>query len=1066
MLFTNKIDRNLIIKNKKNVFKHVVRELYLRNDIPCLSECCPLSQKCHEKVNNISFTSLLQNDCTYLIPDINTIELYLELFEHENLNNIIISQTVFENIKQDKQRIVRKLLKTPLKHCIYFNNEMFIETYLERMKNETREHRNMREIINVGKWYSNHLNGKIPIIILSEENLDEFDIDDKNIIVMNMEKYISHFWENDEIYTLFQSLKEAIMDSKLHENELITKGMCPSTKFTEHLDVSVLEAGVKSGRYYKGTLYVSSNNTENAYLQGCNILDPEHQMEITNGDNDILIVGQVNRNRAIDGDVVAVELLPVSEWEVKHKKKNNINKIQNQNMNIDEERRPTGKVVGIFARNWRTYVSTIQVPESGYFNGSHFLTCPLELKIPKIRIKYSNAERIKDVRISVRIDNWPIDSKYPNGHYVSIVGPLNDVNTEITSILVEHGLNFNPKFNDSILKNLPIDTPENPWKPDENEIKMRRDLRNKVICSIDPPGCQDIDDTLSFERLDDGTFELGVHIADPSFFIPEDSPLDVEARERATTVYLADRRFDMLPKVLSERVCSIRENEDRYTVSAIFKMDENANILDTWFGRTVIRSTAELAYEQAQKIIDGEKNIPGISEELRQKLRPSLVNLTKFSRIIRERRIAKGGLELESLEVKFKFSEGKITDILQKQVLEVHKVVEECMILANAAVGEQLYKSFPNSALLRKHPFPVKSHFSKLIKSAQMMGYEINIDSNYQLAQSLNEVEKKDKVEGTILKLLATRAMSEATYVSTGVDKDLSHYGLALEYYTHFTSPIRRYADMIVHRQLLNSLIKDDKNENNENNDNKEQKNHNKKLYTTTTIDNQKLINICENINIKNRESKYAQFDSTELFQALYIEQESKIRPVKNIAIITEILPNGNGFMGLCLRFGLKAPLYLKGTNNEMKIPQSIITKKPEDARNYLSGGDIDFDNEKIIVNHPQLKKPVEFSLFDKVEVLLETDESRNHRNSVVMTLIQKVNTNIIAPQIRIEPQELLKKNSENNQDDQDSSSYITDKPIEINKENKIYKSKENTIYQILEKFNELTINSYSNIKI
>ncbi|KAG4084206.1 hypothetical protein H8356DRAFT_1745259 [Neocallimastix lanati (nom. inval.)] len=348
MLFTNKIDRNLIIKNKKNVFKHVVRELYLRNDIPCLSECCPLSQKCHEKVNNISFTSLLQNDCMYLIPDINTIELYLELFEHENLNNIIISQTVFENIKQDKQRIVRKLLKTPLKHCIYFNNEIYCLINLLLL-----------EIINVGKWYSNHLNGKIPIIILSEENLDEFDIDDKNIIVMNMEKYISHFWENDEIYTLFQSLKEAIMDSKLHENELITKGMCPSTKFTEHLDVSVLEAGVKSGRYYKGTLYVSSNNTENAYLQG------------------------FNRNRAIDGDVVAVELLPVSEWEVKHKKKNNINEIQNQNMNIDEERRPTGKVVGIFARNWRTYVSTIQVPESGYFNGSHFLTCPLELKIPK-----------------------------------------------------------------------------------------------------------------------------------------------------------------------------------------------------------------------------------------------------------------------------------------------------------------------------------------------------------------------------------------------------------------------------------------------------------------------------------------------------------------------------------------------------------------------------------------------------------------------------------------------------------------------------------------------------------
>jgi len=422
---------------------------------------------------------------------------------------------------------------------------------------------------------------------------------------------------------------------------------------------------------------------------------------------------------------------------------------------------------------------------------------------------------------------------------------------------------------------------------------------------------------------------------------------------------------------------------------------------------------------------------------------------------------------LESLEVKFKFADGKITDILQKQVLEVHKVVEECMILANAAVGEQLYKSFPNSALLRKHPFPVKSHFSKLIKSAQMMGYEVNIDSNYQLAKSLNDIEEKDKVAGTILKLLATRAMSEATYVSTGIDKDLNHYGLALEYYTHFTSPIRRYADMIVHRQLMNSLIQkeEDNQEENENGDIivKNEENKPKKLYTTTTIDNQKLINICENINLKNRESKYAQFDSTELFQALYIEQESKIRPVKNIAIITEILPNGNGFMGLCLRFGLKAPLYLKGSNGEMKIPESIITKKPEDAHTYLSGGNIDFDSEKIIIEHPQLNKSVEFSLFDKVEVLLETDESRSHRNSVVMSLIQKVNTNVIAPQVRIDPQELMK-DAEAEQDNNDG--YITDKPIEINKENKIYQSKENSIYQILEKFNELTINSYSNVKI
>lgn len=234
------------------------------------------------------------------------------------------------------------------------------------------------------------------------------------------------------------------------------------------------------------------------------------------------------------------------------------------------------------------------------------------------------------------------------------------------------------------------------------------------------------------------------------------------------------------------------------------------------------------------------------------------------------------------------------------------------------------------------------------------------------------------------------------------------------------------------------------------------------KVFTTTTTDGQKLDNICENINIKNRESKYAQFDSTELFQALYIQQESKIAPVKNIALITEILPNGNGFMGLCLRFGLKAPLYLRGVNDELKIPESILTKRSEDAHNYLSGGSLDYTVDKITINHSSLKKPVEFTLFDKVEVLLEVDESRNHRNSVVMTLIQKLNTNVIAPQVKIATKEMME-SVFNGMDQEGQTGDLPQNHQEQEKEQQLYGSKKKSLYNVIEKFKSLSINAYSN---
>ncbi|KAL4701630.1 hypothetical protein H8959_015634, partial [Pygathrix nigripes] len=282
--------------------------------------------------------------------------------------------------------------------------------------------------------------------------------------------------------------------------------------------------------------------------------------------SDILVHGMKARNRSIHGDVVVVELLPKNEW-----KGRTVALCENDcdDKALGEspsEPMPTGRVVGILQKNWRDYVVTFPSKEEVQSQGKNaqkILVTPWDYRIPKIRISTQQAEALQDFRVVVRIDSWESTSVYPNGHFVRVLGRIGDLEGEIATILVENSVSVIP-FSEAQMCEMPVNTPENPWKVSREEEQKRKDLRKShLVFSIDPKGCEDVDDTLSIRTLNNGNLELGVHIADVTHFVAPNSYIDIEARTRATTYYLADRRYDMLPSVLSADLCSLLGGVDR-----------------------------------------------------------------------------------------------------------------------------------------------------------------------------------------------------------------------------------------------------------------------------------------------------------------------------------------------------------------------------------------------------------------------------------------------------------------------------------------------------------------------
>ena len=394
----------------------------------------------------------------------------------------------------------------------------------------------------------------------------------------------------------------------------------------------------------------------------------------------------------------------------------------------------------------------------------------------------------KDKAIA-RIVDWPEDAKNPIGEITHVLGKQGENNAEMNAILADYGF--------------PLAFPDEVEKQAEaieeiilaEEIAKRRDFRNILTFTIDPADAKDFDDAISFRKLDNGNIEVGVHIADVSHYVKQGTALDKEAFERGTSVYLVDRVIPMLPERLSNGLCSLRPNEDKLCFSAVFELDQEANVVEQWFGKTIIHSDTRFSYEDAQEVLE---NKTGKHSE-------ELLKLNELAYILRERKFKHGAISFESVEIKFNLDEhGKPLGVYAKERKDAHKLIEDYMLLANKKVAEFIAKKGKGKQKLtfvyRSHDSPKEDALLSFSQFALKFGYKIDTSSGRETAKSLNFLmaDVEGKKEQNVLTKLAIRSMAKAVYTT----KKHSHYGLAFDYYTHFTSPIRRYPDVMVHRLL------------------------------------------------------------------------------------------------------------------------------------------------------------------------------------------------------------------------------------------------------------------------
>lgn len=607
-------------------------------------------------------------------------------------------------------------------------------------------------------------------------------------------------------------------------------------------------------------------------------------------DKDIFIPSKFTK-QAFNGDEVLVEVDP-------------------------SNKKTEGKVVKIINRTRDTFVGTLEIGDKQAFFVPDDHKIHVDFYIPSDFLKGAQ----DGDKAIVRISDWPEKAKSPFGKVLNVLGPSGDHNVEMHAILFEYGLPFD--FPSEVKKEA-SSMSEGITK---EEISKRRDFRDISTFTIDPDDAKDFDDALSFQKISDTSYRIGIHIADVSHYVKQGSIIDEEAYKRSTSVYLVDRVVPMLPEILSNVICSLRPNEDKLTFSVVIDIDNNAKIKKVWIGKTVIHSDRRFSYEDAQKIIEGEKG--DFEEEIR--------TLNSLAIILRKERHRKGAIAFGGSEVRFDLDEdGAPVGIKKKEMKEANHLIEEFMLTANKKVAEHIGKVEKGKEakpfVYRIHDNPDPAKIELLFSFVSKFGYKIKNEKG-NVAASLNNLLKaaEDQVEEDIIKTMAIRSMAKAVYETDNI----GHYGLSFPHYTHFTSPIRRYPDLIVHR-----LIED--------------YDHNQKTYSK-----QKLDDICQHASNNEKRASDAERASIKYKQVEYLSSrigetfEGMISGLTNWGMYVEILD------GLC---------------------EGMV------SINSLGDDYYYFDEEKFVVIGR--KHGHEYNLGDKVEVKVLTTDI--YRRQIDFELLQ-----------------------------------------------------------------------------
>lgn len=522
-------------------------------------------------------------------------------------------------------------------------------------------------------------------------------------------------------------------------------------------------------------------------------------------DKDIFIAPQ-NIGQALNGDIVKVRVFKKGQ------------------------KRDEGAIIEIKERARTQFVGTLKTKEGGALLIPDNNRVSTEIQITKENL---NGAR-EGEKVLVKIIAWPKSTGLPYGEVLAVLGMPGTNDTEMLSILYNQGID--PIFPQAVIAEAEFV----PTDLDLKELENRRDFRGITTFTIDPLDARDFDDAISFLKLDNDHYEIGVHIADVSHYVRPGTAMDIEALRRSNSVYLVDRVIPMLPEQLSNIACSLRPNEDKYTFSAVFELNSSGKVFKEWYGKTAIHSDRRFTYEEAQEIIEGKEG--DFQEEI--------VTIDKIAKILRKERLNKGALSIESEEMRFKLDEkGNPAEVLIKTSKDAHKLIEEFMLLANRCVATYLSKPKKSSDLFpmiyRVHDTPDPSKIQLFSIFIEKFGYKLDLQNPTNIAQNLNALfeDIRFKNEYALIQSMAIRSMAKAAYDT----KNIGHYGLAFHYYSHFTSPIRRYADLIVHRILQESLSTQ------------------KHRYGSD------LSEICKHISKNERKASEAERESTKYFQTLFI---------------------------------------------------------------------------------------------------------------------------------------------------------------------------------------------------